>query len=91
MKLGQLVFTCGVNERMVNDNEFALFVEKSMKRYCKRDWGDTLEDDKVMNDLAVKNGDDRILAVYDFNDEEKIWVITEWDHSVTTILFPDEY
>lgn len=25
------------------------------------------------------------------SDEVKIWIITEWDRSVTTILFPDEY
>ena len=23
--------------------------------------------------------------------EDRIWIITEWDHSVTTILFPGKY
>jgi hypothetical protein len=43
-----------------------------------------------MNDQAVKNGDDRIMGVYP-TDEGDIWIITEWDRSVTTILFPSEY
>lgn len=35
---------------------------------------------------------DRILAVYtQKNTDVTIWIITEWDRSVTTILFPNEY
>jgi hypothetical protein len=45
------------------------------------------------NDDAVKSGEDRILAAYihPSHPEWKIWIITEWDRSVTTILFPSEY
>ena len=45
------------------------------------------------NDNAVANGDDRILAAYKKKDGKawKIWIITEWDRSATTVLFPDEY
>ena len=48
---------------------------------------------KDQNDNAVKNGDDRILAAYKNSGPKawKIWIITEWDRSYTTILFPDEY
>ena len=53
--------------------------------------GNTCPDDTKMNDEAVKNGDDRILAVYEDKKYGKIWIITEWDRSVTTILFPSEY
>lgn len=48
--------------------------------------GDIPHEDKKMNDSAVKNNDDRIVARY--ND---IYIITEWDRSATTILFIDEY
>lgn len=41
------------------------------------------------NNEAVKNGE-RILAAYMYGDT-KIWIITEWDRSATTILFPEEY
>lgn len=43
-----------------------------------------------MNDDAVKNGDDRIFARYN-NEEGDIYIITEWNREVTTILFPSEY
>lgn len=43
-----------------------------------------------MNDDAVKNSDDRIFARYN-NEEGDIYIITEWNREVTTILFPSEY
>jgi len=33
----------------------------------------------------------RILSSYKTNSGENIWVITEADRSVTTVLLPDEY
>ena len=55
-----------------------------MYRNCN--WGDILNDNKKMNDSAVKNNDDRIVARY--ND---IYIITEYDRLVTMILFTHEY
>lgn len=92
-KLGQLVATRGVDDRMRKDRIFAAFVSRSIRRYQNRDWGDTCEEDKSQNDYAVDNGE-RILAVYEqagVKEPMKIWIITEWDRSATTILFPEEY
>lgn len=86
MKLGQVVMTRGIAEAVRKNNDFSLFVTESMMRYCKKDWGDLPNEDKRMNDLAVKNNDDRIVARYG-----DIYIITEWDRSYTTILFCDEY
>lgn len=85
-ELGQLVATRGINARLLNDSDFSKFLWNSFARYKNCDWGDIPHEDKKMNDSAVKNGDDRIVARY--ND---IYIITEWDHSATTILFIDEY
>jgi len=91
--LGQLVATAGVAEAMRENPDFDAFVWESLRRYLACDWGDQEDPDKAMNDNTVKNGDDRILAAYKKQDGKawKIWIITEWDHSATTILFPDEY
>lgn len=92
-ELGQLVATAGVAEAMRENPDFNAFVWDSMRRYLECDWGDLEASDKKQNDDAVKNGDDRILAAYKKQDGKnwKIWIITEWDRSVTTVLFPDEY
>lgn len=85
-ELGNILFTRGINEEVRRDNDFAAFVTESFKRYVKCDWGDLCKEDKTLNDSAVKNNDDRIVARY--ND---IYIITEYDRSATTILFTHEY
>jgi len=102
--LGQLVATRAVADLQENNQEFAMFVKTCLNNYLSHHWGDLSEDDKKMNDHAAKSGDERILASYPFPPntpweaingwgikEDKLWIITEWDRSVTTILFPGEY
>lgn len=57
--------------------------------------GDARYDDK-WHDLA-KNVDAlqptspaRLMSAYVI-DDEKLWIITEWDRSITTLLLPSEY
>ena len=92
--IGRLYLTNGVNDLACESQQFAEFLCRSMSRYIACDWGELCEDDKMSNDEAVASGDDRIFAAYKYDDEHpdwKIWIITEWDRSVTTILFPREY
>ena len=90
MKLGQVVMTRGIAEAVRTNNDFSLFVTYSMMRFCKEDWGDLPREDKRMNDSAVKNNDDRIVARYN-SEYGDIYIITEWDRSYTTMLFTHEY
>lgn len=90
-ELGKVLTTKGVFELMQKDEMFFLFVNDSLDKYSRCDWGDTCEDDCKINDNAVENGNERIHASYKDSDGMKIWIITEWDRSVTTILFPGEY
>ena len=86
-------FVCAtrlVADRMDDDEVFDDFVHRSLCRHLSGDWGDLCEDDKALNDEAVRVGDERILSAYE-KDGKKIWIITESDRSTTTILFPDEY
>lgn len=99
-KLGQVVTTFGVNDRIADDIKFAKFVTNSLRKYCTGDWGDMCKADKKENDFAVEHGHLRIFASYECNKDigggakaldAKIWIITEADRSATTILFPEEY
>ena len=87
--LGQLVTTRGVAYQLQQDPEFESFCRKSFSRHASGDWGDLCEEDKAVNDDALKNGG-RLFSAYK-KDDTTIWIITEWDRSVTTILFPSEY
>ena len=89
-KIGRLVVTCGIDAKMRENADFANDVYLACDKYGACDWGDTCAEDAAMNDNAVMSGNERILAVYN-TCEGEIWIITEWDRSVTTILFPYEY
>lgn len=91
-ELGELVATRSIADKIAADADFKAFIENSFKRYISCDWGDTYDEDKELNDNAVQDGNSRILASYiNPATKEKIWIITEWDHSVTTVLYPSEY
>ena len=87
--LGKLVMTRAVHDKMNSDIDFAIGVLESFERYNRCDWGDLSESDQAENEQALKDGE-RILALYNIG-TDKIYIITEWDRSVTTILFPYEY
>ncbi|WP_233238839.1 hypothetical protein [Bordetella sp. LUAb4] len=53
------------------------------------DWGKVHPEDGAANDTAIVYGG-RILSCYDIVGE-RIWIITEADRSVTTLLLPEEY
>ena len=54
------------------------------------DWGDVPGDDWANNDDAVDNGG-MLHSVYTIHGQDRIWIITESDRSVTTILLPGDY
>lgn len=87
---GTICLTRLVNDRMLHDGAFNDFLHRAIDRHISGDWGDLCEDDKALNDEAVKLGNERIMSVYKENDDT-LWIITEADRSYTTVLFPDEY
>lgn len=88
--LGQTLMTRGINKMIAEKTKFAKEVTKAFNRYINCDWGEMCEEDLELNDQAVESGDDRILAAYETS-QGKIYIITEWDRSATTILFANEY
>jgi hypothetical protein len=94
----QVVFTQQTHPIVTESKEAMLFVGQCLLRHRSGDWGDLCEEDKFTNDHALMN-EGRLLSSYnvpkelieDFDFEDKIWIITEWDFSLTTILFPGEY
>jgi hypothetical protein len=59
-------------------------------RHMNGDWGEVCPEDWAENDLSVREGY-RLLSAYTLKTDVKIWIITEADRSVTTILLPEEY
>ncbi len=89
---GYTVMTRSIEATMGEARGFRGEVMRAFNRYKDSDWGDTSADSKILNDEAVKNGEDRILAVYPTN-QGKIWIVTDWEDNAphTTIMFPSDY
>lgn len=59
-------------------------------RHASGDWGELDEEDRRENELSLREGL-RLLSAYRLKSGEKLWIITEADRSVTTLLLPEEY
>ena len=62
-----------------------------LRRHHCGDWGDELcAEDKQANEDALVHGS-RLLSCYRTPAGDRLYIITEWDRSMTTILLPEEY
>jgi hypothetical protein len=86
-KLGLVFATPGALDAFEKADESSL---KYLRRHASGDWGDVSEEDGQANNFALESRH-RLLSVYHLGDGTKIWIITEADRSVTTILLPEEY
>jgi hypothetical protein len=85
--LGQIYITPGADQAIEESGETP---RTFLCRHQTGDWGDLGQEDQEANDRAVA-GKERIFSAYHTERGVKIWVITEWDRSITTILLPQEY
>ena len=88
--MGQIVLTREVYRWAVTRGDFNHFVTSSLKRHARGDWGNLSQEDREQNKLALRESN-RLLSAYEHWGLPKIWIITEADRSVTTVLFPEEY
>ncbi len=85
--LGQVVATPGALAALASSGQTS---EALLTRHAQGDWGDLGEEDRQENDRSLVRGL-RLVSAYALPDGTKLWIITEADHSATTLLLPDEY
>ncbi|MEF2510131.1 type I restriction endonuclease subunit M [Vibrio mimicus] len=85
--LGQVVMTQGIS--CLLSHNIGANLQLYLMRHKNGDWGTVCIDDKMVNDEATRTGE-RLLSSYPFCGET-LWIITEADRSVTTVLLPSEY
>lgn len=85
-ELGNVVAT-PASLTVLNDN--GILPITLLLRHKSGEWSELTEDDIEANREAVKNGD-TVFSKYTINGV-KLYVITEWDRSSTTILLAEEY
>lgn len=86
--LGAVVLTRGAARLL---SQYNLYPSVFLKRHERGDYGELSENDVRLNRAAVRSGL-RIISNYPVGRRrEMLWVITEADRSVTTLLLPEEY
>ena len=91
--IGTLAASQGVNIQMEGDPNFKRFVFGCVDKHIRGQWGKVPREDAELNERALQGGA-RIMSVYAIPgrlEQSDLWIITEADRSVTTILFPNEY
>lgn len=83
--LGRAVMTSGVAEMVKK----GLDPVRYLVRHVQGDWGDVGPEDWYANQRNLKRGG-RLFSAYKTSCG-KVWVITERDRSITTVLLPGEY
>jgi hypothetical protein len=98
----KLELPCGVKPRFALGRLLAtpgglaaLFVAETapgelLKRHVEGDWGDVTLHDWRENEFSV-DANLRLLSSYTLETKVRVWVVTEADRSMTTLLLPDEY
>jgi hypothetical protein len=92
-RLGQVVATPAALDAVPIDR-----LGECLKAHAQGDWGVVGEHDRQTNERALRAGD-RLLSAYPIDPqkpcagfgENTLWIITEWDRSVTTVLLPADY
>ena len=93
--LGKLVATPGALKALGDGADLETMLKayetigKLVHRHWTGDWGELTDEDRYENECSLREGF-RLLSAYTV-DEVKVWVITEADRSVTTVLLPEEY
>lgn len=85
--LGQMVMTPGADLAMRTAGQVP---PEFLLRHKHGDWGELPPEDIRENEWSLAHGA-RLFSSYRTRADEKLWVITEWDRSVTTLLLPEEY
>jgi hypothetical protein len=86
-ELGQIVATPGALAALKKAGQQP---GEFLTRHINRDWGDLDEEDRKENEYSLEHGF-RLLSAYKTNAGDRLWIITEADRSVTTLLLPEEY
>jgi hypothetical protein len=93
--MGKVVVTNSIYAEIQENQQFANGISRCLQRYAVKDWGELCEEDKQINEDALKYPDDLyLLAAYETS-KGKIYIITNRISEIagdngTTVCYPSE-
>ena len=86
-ELGQIVATRGALAALKKTGQQP---GEFLTRHVNREWGELRDEDRKEKEYSLEHGF-RLLSAYRTNAGDRLWIITEADRSITTLLLPEEY
>ncbi len=86
---GRLVLTSGIAYEVQKNSNFQREINQFIDQFNLHNWGDLDPSDKELNIRALKTKE-RIVAAYN-SSKGKVYIITDYGHAATTVLFAHEY
>lgn len=62
-----------------------------LRRHVQGDWGAVTDAEWDQNQAALTAGQGRLFSTYQVAPDLNLWIITEADRSITSMLLPGEY
>lgn len=91
LELGKVLMTRSIQNLMESETINIHDINNIIAKQQSCDWGlNEYPEDKKANDEGARTGQDRCMGVHMIG-ETKVYIITEQDRSVTTILLPEDY
>jgi len=93
--LGRIMMTRALAACFRSVEEAAEACLPFLLRHAAGDWGEVSEEDRDANDMAItQQGAARVMSVWQIETpcggRPRLWIITEADRSVTTLLLPSD-
>lgn len=90
--LGQVVFTPGARSALSMSGAFDhVGAVDVLERFVTGDWGPDTPPERQAENLAAVEGEGRIAASYAVGYGMIVWLVTEWDRSLTSFVGAGEY
>ncbi len=89
VNVGRVLVSRGVAALARENRKFADFVKESLGRHRKGDWGEMYDELRQLNNQN-SGINTRLFSSYESANFPEIWITTEPDRSLSTIMFPDE-
>jgi hypothetical protein len=84
-ELGMVVMTPGARDSFSED-----FRTKCLEWHASGDWGDMDPEDVETNEEALRSGG-RLMSAYKDASGATLWIVSEEDRTITTMLLSEEY
>lgn len=90
--LGQVVFTPGARTALSMSGTFDhVGAVDILERFVTGDWGPDTPPERQAENMAAVGGGGRIAACYAVDHGMTVWLVTEWDRSLTSFIGAGEY